>query len=122
MPGNRFEQVDDIQPDALNLTLTQTADGQNGAIHVPAAATAVPLPKPIDSGDMPVKDAFRADAKAAWEVGRLSHLWRFAQARWMSPDAAERTSWARAWLETLRQFRRDCPAGKDGSHPPPRRR
>ena len=30
MPGNRFEQVDDIQQDAINLTLTQTATGQDG--------------------------------------------------------------------------------------------
>ena len=65
MPGNRFEQVDDIQPDALNLTLSQTADGQNGAIHVPVAAMAMKLPKPIDSGDMPAKDAFRAAVKLA---------------------------------------------------------
>lgn len=53
-----------------------------------------------------------ADAKAAWEVGRLSHLWRYGQARWLSRDAAERSSWARAFLSTLRQFRADCPAGR----------
>jgi hypothetical protein len=52
-----------------------------------------------------------ADAKAAWEVGRLQHLWRFAQARWLAESAEERSSWARAWMETLRQFRADNPAG-----------
>lgn len=52
-----------------------------------------------------------ADAKAAWEVGRLQHLWRFGQARWLSNDPAERSGWARAWMATIRQFRADCPAG-----------
>ena len=52
-----------------------------------------------------------ADAKAAWEVGRLTHLWRYGQARWLATTAEERTAWARAWLNTLRQFRSACPYG-----------
>ena len=52
-----------------------------------------------------------ADAKAAWEVGRLAHLWRYGQARWLSTDEEQRASWTRAFLTTLRQFRADCPVG-----------
>ena len=52
-----------------------------------------------------------ADAKAAWEVGRMQHLWRFAQARWLAETAAARSLWARAFMESVRQFRADCPAG-----------
>jgi hypothetical protein len=52
-----------------------------------------------------------ADAKAAWEVGRMQHLWRFAQARWLAETAGERTLWARAFMESVRQFRAACPAG-----------
>ena len=52
-----------------------------------------------------------ADAKAAWEVGRMQHLWRFAQARWLAESAEERSLWARAFMESVRQFRADCPAG-----------
>ena len=52
-----------------------------------------------------------ADAKAAWEVGRMQHLWRFAQARWLADTAEERSQWARAFMESVRQFRADCPAG-----------
>ena len=52
-----------------------------------------------------------ADAKAAWEVGRMQHLWRFAQARWLAETAEERSLWARAFMESVRQFRADCPAG-----------
>lgn len=48
-------------------------------------------------------DVFRpgADAKVMWEVGRLQQLWRFAQARWLTGDAA----WSEAWTQTVREFR-----------------
>jgi hypothetical protein len=61
----------------------------------------------------PLVDLFKpgADAKAVWEVGRLAHLWRYGQARWLSPDKEQREVWTRAFLATLRQFRSDCPAG-----------
>src|SRR5438445_6931142 len=52
-----------------------------------------------------------ADAKAAWEVGRLQQLWRYGQARWLAGTATERSAWARAFMATIRQFRADCPPG-----------
>jgi hypothetical protein len=42
-----------------------------------------------------------ADAKVMWEVGRLSHLWRYAQARWLTDDV----SWSQAWEDELKHFR-----------------
>jgi len=42
-----------------------------------------------------------ADAKVMWELGRLPQLWRFGQAFRLTGDP----SWARAWEETVRQFR-----------------
>src|SRR5215470_2100034 len=54
---------------------------------------------------------YGADVKAAWEVGRLQQLWRFGQARWLAGSATERSAWARAYMETVRQFRADCPVG-----------
>jgi hypothetical protein len=48
-----------------------------------------------------------ADAKVMWEVGRLSHLWRFGQARWLTGDPA----WSRAWEEELAHFRAQNAAG-----------
>lgn len=65
---NRFEQVDEIQPDALNLTLTQTGSGQDGRIFIPASAQTVPDAKDIDSGKLPVVDALRAAIKLANEL------------------------------------------------------
>jgi hypothetical protein len=54
-------------------------------------------------------DLFRpgADAKAMWEVGRLSQLWRFGQAYRITGDAA----WARSWEQTLREFHAANPPG-----------
>ena len=48
-----------------------------------------------------------ADAKLVWEVGRLPQLWRFAQAFQLTGDS----SWAQAWVQTLRHFRETNPAG-----------
>lgn len=48
-----------------------------------------------------------ADAKAAWEVGRLGQLWRFAQAYRLTGDRA----WAQAWLDCVRHFRESNPRG-----------
>ena len=52
-----------------------------------------------------------ADAKAVWEVGRLQQLWRYGQARWLSPTEEGRAKYARAYIETIRQFNADNPAG-----------
>lgn len=52
-----------------------------------------------------------ADVKAAWEIGRLQQLWRFGQARWLAQTASERSTWTRAYMATIRQFRADCPVG-----------
>ena len=38
MGNNRFEQVDELQSDAINLTLVQKSDGQVGIIHCPKTA------------------------------------------------------------------------------------
>ena len=34
MAKNRFEQVDELQPDAINLTLIQKSDGQVGIVRL----------------------------------------------------------------------------------------
>jgi hypothetical protein len=56
MARNRFEQVDEIQPDAITLTLIQKSDGQIGIVHCPK--TALPdLPGDLTSQEMPIRDA-----------------------------------------------------------------
>jgi hypothetical protein len=65
MARNRFEQVDEEQPDALNLKLRQESDGQIGRVTVPASAVDGRLPGGVDSGDVPARDAFRGAIKLA---------------------------------------------------------
>jgi hypothetical protein len=57
MARNRFEQVDELQPDALNLTLMQKSDGQVGVIHCPKTALPDALPADLTSEEIPVRDA-----------------------------------------------------------------
>jgi hypothetical protein len=57
MGRNRFEQVDELQPDAINLTLMQKSDGQVGIIHCPKAAAPDRLPADLTSQEIPARDA-----------------------------------------------------------------
>ena len=57
MAKNRFEQVDELQPDAINLTLIQKSDGQVGIIHCPKTAAPDKLPADLTSEEIPVRDA-----------------------------------------------------------------
>jgi hypothetical protein len=57
MGRNRFEQVDEPQPDAINLTLMQKSDGQVGIIHCPKAAAPDRLPADLTSQEIPARDA-----------------------------------------------------------------
>ena len=54
---NRFEQVDEIQPDAINLTLAQKPDGQVGTIHCPKTAASDRLPADLTSQEVAARDA-----------------------------------------------------------------
>jgi hypothetical protein len=57
MGRNRFEQVDELQPDAINLTLMLKSDGQMGVIHCPKTAAPDRLPADLTSQEIPARDA-----------------------------------------------------------------
>ena len=57
MGRNRFEQVDELQADAINLTLSQRSDGQVGIIHCPKTAAPDRLPADLTSQEIPARDA-----------------------------------------------------------------
>jgi hypothetical protein len=57
MAKNRFEQVDELQPDAINLTLIQKSDGQVGVVHCPKTAAPDRVPADLTSPEVPVRDA-----------------------------------------------------------------
>jgi hypothetical protein len=92
---NRFEQVDEIQPDALNLVLAQTGSGQDGRIVVPGSALESADAKDIDSGVMPAVDAFRSAVKLANELKLAivvidkGKIWRRAWGELYRDDGAE---------------------------------
>lgn len=59
MPRNRFEQVDEVQPDAITLTLASGEGEAVGTVTCPAALTGGRFPADLTAGPGPAKDAFR---------------------------------------------------------------
>ena len=57
MARNRFEQVDEPQSDAINLTLIQRSDGPVGVVHCPKTAAPDRLPADLTTPEIPVQDA-----------------------------------------------------------------
>jgi hypothetical protein len=93
MAKNRFEQVDELQSDAINLTLVQKSDGQVGIIHCPKTAAPDQLPTDLTSEEMPVRDAVTGaiqlanarkipivviDRDAIWKP-EWGELWRYTE-------------------------------------------
>ena len=64
---NRFEQVDEIQPDAISVIFEQRGDGQWARVHCPASAHAALLHDRISESVAP-KDALRGAVKLANEL------------------------------------------------------
>jgi hypothetical protein len=68
MTKNRFEQVDELQPDAITLTLRNKEGGATGQVHCPASCSSGKLQEDSTSPDLPAKDAFRSSIKLANEL------------------------------------------------------
>ena len=85
MAKNRFEQVDEIQPDCITLSLSKDGEQPTGRVVFPASASNGRLAEDCVSEPLPVKDSFRAavrlanDAKVAIVV--------------MDPDGAWDAEW-----------------------------
>jgi hypothetical protein len=65
MARNRFEQVDEIQPDAITLLLKRASDGETASIVFPATASSGRLSTDQISGQLPVRDAYRGAIRLA---------------------------------------------------------
>lgn len=85
MAANRFEQVDEPQPDAITLVLHKQDERTFGVVTCPAAVSGGKLPKDMTSDELPVVDAFRSAVRLANEIKAPivvidpDHLW---QADW----------------------------------------
>ena len=64
---NRFEQVDEVQPDAIALVLEQRGDGRWAKVYCPASAHSA-LQEDKISADMAPKDALASAVKLANEL------------------------------------------------------
>ena len=68
MAKNRFERVNETQPDAITLALLRTEKGESGTVILPAAASGGKLSEDKISSDLPAVDAYRAAIKLANEM------------------------------------------------------
>jgi hypothetical protein len=68
MPKNRFEQVSEIQPDAITLILKRDGGGSSGSIVLPAAASGGRLTSDQISAQLPAQDAFRGAVRLANDI------------------------------------------------------
>ena len=62
--ANRFEQVDDVQPDAITIVLAQRNDGQWAKVFCPKSASSA-LTTDRVSDSLPPKDALSGAVKLA---------------------------------------------------------
>ena len=60
MSRNRFEQVDELQPDAINLTLIARGETPVGILHCPKTAAPDKLPVDLTSEEIPALQAVGA--------------------------------------------------------------
>ena len=65
MTRNRFEQVSEVQPDAITLVLRHDQDGATGSIVFPATASGGRLSTDQVSDPLPAQDAYRGAIRLA---------------------------------------------------------
>jgi hypothetical protein len=85
MARNRFEQVDEIQPDAVTLILKRQSDGETGSVVFPATASSGRLSTDQISGQLPAQDAYRGAIRLANDRKVAIVVW--------DPDAVWHKDW-----------------------------
>lgn len=68
MAKNRFEQVDEVQPDAITLSLSKDGEQPSGVVIFPASASNGRLAEDSVSERLPGRDCFRAAIRLANEA------------------------------------------------------
>jgi len=66
--ANRFERVDEVQPDAITLSLSRSGTGEVGSVIFPASASGGRFSEDKISGELPAVDSFRSAVKLANEM------------------------------------------------------
>lgn len=65
---NRFEQVDELQADAITLSLHSRDSGPSAQVTCPAAVSGGRLDADATSADLPLVEGFRSAIKLANEL------------------------------------------------------
>jgi len=68
MAKNRFERVDEIQPDAVTLSLSKQDDKETGIVIFPASASNGRFSEDKISDPLPPRDSFRSAVRLANEM------------------------------------------------------
>ncbi len=68
MAKNRFEQVDEVQPDAITIAFSKEGDEEKGVVVFPASASNGRLAEDRVSDPLAPVDAFRSAIKLANEM------------------------------------------------------
>lgn len=91
MARNRFEQVDEVQPDAITLSFRKSGNEESGIVYVPASATQGRSPIDHVSESMPAVDCFRSSIKLANEMKLAIVV--------MDPDGVWKPEWGDLYRE-----------------------
>ncbi|HEY1411405.1 MAG TPA: hypothetical protein VGF36_04650 [Rhodopila sp.] len=91
MAKNKFEQVDDVQPDAITLSLAKDGDRPTGTVILPASASNGRLSQDQVSGRLSATDAFRAAIRLANDMKVAIVV--------MDPQGAWNTEWGELFRE-----------------------
>ena len=83
MARNRFEQVDEIQPDAITLLLKKENDQEFGSVVFPMSASSGRLTEDAISPNLPLVESFRSAIKLANEM-KLALVVMDPQGMWKS--------------------------------------
>src|SRR5262245_13631104 len=94
MVKNRFEQVSEVQPDAITLVLKRDNDGASGSIVFPATASGGRRCTDQISSNLPAQDAYRGAIRLANDMKVAIVV--------CDPDGVWKSEWgelfqARAW-------------------------
>jgi hypothetical protein len=85
MAKNRFEQVDEIQPDAITLVLRKEGDDGVGSVVFPVSASGGKLAEDRVSPNLPLVESFRTAVKLANEMKVALVI--------MDPDGVWKAEW-----------------------------
>jgi len=85
MARNKFEQVDEVQPDAITLSLKREGDREAGTVILPAAASSGRVAEDQVSVRMTAKDSFRSALRLANELKLAVVV--------MDPDGVWQSEW-----------------------------